>query len=103
MESKNILQVLINLKQMVEVSQSRGCWKAEEMKDIGITYNNVSEIVNQLQEQTQQAETNEPIETIVEQGEDNNEEIKEEKANQPDAKEVDESVEIEVEEMEDVD
>ena len=54
MESKN-LQLLINLKQIVEVSQSRGCWKAEEMKDIGITYNNVSEIVKQLQaEQTQE-------------------------------------------------
>ena len=55
MESKNILQTLINLKQIVEVSQSRGCWKAEEMKDIGITYNNVSEIVKQLQaKQTQE-------------------------------------------------
>lgn len=54
MESKN-LQLLINLKQIVEVSQSRGCWKAEEMKDIGITYNNVSEIVKQLQaKQTQE-------------------------------------------------
>ena len=96
-------QILTNLKDIIEVAQGRGCWKAQEMKDIGITYNNVSEIVNQLQEQTQQAETNEPIETIVEQVEDNNEEIKEEKAEQPDAKEVDESVEIEVEEMEDVD
>ena len=54
MESKN-LQLLINLKQIVEVSQSRGCWKAEEMKDIGITYYNVSEIVKQLQaKQTQE-------------------------------------------------
>ena len=84
MESKNILQVLINLKQMVEVSQNRGCWKAEEMKDIGITYNNVSEIVKQLQakqaqaEQTQQEETHGPIETIIEQVEDNNETKKEE-------------------------
>ena len=66
---------------MVEVSQNRGCWKAEEMKDIGITYNNVSEIVKQLQaeqtqaeqtqaEQTQQEETHGPIETIIEQVED---------------------------------
>tara|TARA_Y100000389_G_C17281335_1_gene423111 strand:+ start:534 stop:800 length:267 start_codon:yes stop_codon:yes gene_type:complete len=79
MESKNILQVLINLKQIVEVSQSRGCWKAEEMKDIGLTYNNVSEVVKQLQaEQTQEEETHEPIETIVEQVKDNHEPKKEE-------------------------
>ena len=77
--SSNILQTLINLKQMVEVSQNRGCWKAEEMKDIGITYNNVSEIVKQLQaEQTQQEATHGPIETIIEQVEDNNETKKEE-------------------------
>ena len=56
MESKNTLQTLINLKQIVEVSQGRGCWKAEEMKDIGITYNNVSEIVKQLQAEQSQAE-----------------------------------------------
>jgi hypothetical protein len=77
MESKNILQVLINLKQIVEVSQSRGCWKAEEMKDIGITYNNVSEIIKQLQaEQTQSEQTQQETpqeETIIEQVEDKNE------------------------------
>tara|TARA_Y100000389_G_scaffold75881_1_gene72515 strand:- start:2951 stop:3211 length:261 start_codon:yes stop_codon:yes gene_type:complete len=68
MESENMLQTLINLKQIVEVSQSRGCWKAEEMKDIGITYNNVSEIVKQLQaKQTQEKDkqfeeiTEEPV------------------------------------------
>ncbi len=77
--SSNILQTLINLKRIVEVSQDRGCWKAEEMKDIGITYNNVSEIVKQLQaEQTQQEETHGPIETIIEQVENNNETKKEE-------------------------
>ena len=87
--SSNILQTLINLKQIVEVSQDRGCWKAEEMKDIGITYNNVSEIVKQLQadqtqaeqtqgDKTQQEETHGPIETIIEQVEDNNETKKEE-------------------------
>ena len=54
-ESNNIIQMLKNVKQIVEVSQSRGCWKAEELKDIGITYHNVSEIVKQLQaKQTQE-------------------------------------------------
>ena len=83
-ESKIIIQMLKNVKQIVDVSKARGCWKDEELKQIGITYHNVSEILKQLQERDERFE-----------------EIKEEKANQQDAKEVDESVEVE--EMEDVD
>ena len=83
-ESPIIIQMLKNVKQIIEVSKERSCWKDEELKEIGTTYHNVSEILKQLQERDERFE-----------------EIKEEKANQPDAKEVDESVEIE--EMEDVD
>ena len=79
-ESKNIIQMLKNVKQMIDVSKERGCWSSDELKDIGITYHNVCEIAKQLQ------------------------------ANQPDDKEVDESVEClepcldkSVEEMDEVD
>ena len=84
-ESKNIIQMLKNVKQIIEVSKERSCWKDEELKDIGITYHNVCEIARQLQERDERFE-----------------EIKEEKENQTDAKEVDESVEIK-EEMEEID
>ena len=88
MEAKNespiILQMLKNVKTLIEVSKERKCWKDEELEGIKTTYHNVSEILKQLQERDERFE-----------------EIKEEKANQQDAKEVDESVEVE--EMEDVD
>ena len=48
-ESKNIIQMLKNVKQIIDVSKQRGCWKDEELKEIGITYHNVCEIVKQLQ------------------------------------------------------
>ena len=48
-ESKNIIQMLKNVKQIIYVSKQRGCWKDEELKDIGITYNNVCEIYKQLE------------------------------------------------------
>jgi hypothetical protein len=34
-------QIYENMKQIIEVSQQRGCWKASEMKDIGITYESI--------------------------------------------------------------
>ena len=83
-ESKNIIQMLKNLKQIIDVSKERGCWKDEELKDIGITYHNVCEIAKQLQ-------ANQPEEPK------RFEEIKEDPV-----KEVDESVE-QVEEMDEVD
>jgi len=49
MDSKNILITLENCKEMFNVSQSRGCWKVEEMRDIGITYNNLCKIIHQLE------------------------------------------------------
>ena len=48
-ESKNIIQMLKNVKQIIDVSKARNCWKDEELKDIGITYHNVCEISKQLQ------------------------------------------------------
>ena len=54
-ESKNIIQMLKNVKQIIDISKQRGCWKDEELKDIGITYHNVCEIARQLQaKQTQE-------------------------------------------------
>ena len=49
-ESNNIIQMLKNVKQIIDVSKQRGCWKDEELKDIGITYHNVCEISRQLEE-----------------------------------------------------
>tara|TARA_B100000780_G_C20792400_1_gene314649 strand:- start:321 stop:467 length:147 start_codon:yes stop_codon:yes gene_type:complete len=48
MESKNIIQMLKNIKQIIDTSKERGCWKDEELKIIGITYHNVCEIARQL-------------------------------------------------------
>ena len=48
-ESPIIIQMLKNVKQIIDVSKERNCWKDEELKDIGITYHNVCEIVRQLQ------------------------------------------------------
>ena len=84
MESKNIIQMLKNIKQIIDTSKERGCWKDEELKDIGITYHNVCEIAKQLQ-------ANQPEEPK------RFEEIKEDPV-----KEVDESIE-QVEEMDEVD
>ena len=48
-ESPIIIQMLKNVKQIIDVSKERNCWKDEELKDIGITYHNVSEILRQLE------------------------------------------------------
>ena len=42
-------QLLINLKQVIEVSQSRGCWKATELRDIGVTYNSLCSLLKELE------------------------------------------------------
>jgi hypothetical protein len=59
-ESKNIIQMLKNVKQIIEVSKERGSWKDEELKDIGITYHNVCEIYKQLEEKGVQENEPEP-------------------------------------------
>ena len=67
-ESKNIIQMLKNVKQIIDVSKARGCWKDEELKDIGITYHNVCEIYKQLQaKQAKDKESNNRFEEITEQ------------------------------------
>jgi hypothetical protein len=45
-----IIQMLKNVKQIIDVSKERNCWKDEELKEVGTTYHNVSEILRQLQE-----------------------------------------------------
>ena len=85
-ESPIIVQMLKNVKSIIEISKGRDCWTPDELEGIKTTYHNVSEILRQLQERDERFE-----------------EIKEEKENQPVDKKLDESVEVEVEEMENVD
>lgn len=49
-ESKNIIQMLNNEKQIIYLSKERDCWSLEELKEIDITEHNVSEILSQLQD-----------------------------------------------------
>ena len=49
MESKNIIQMLKNVKQIIDVSKERNCWEDKELKNIEITYHNVCEIAKQLE------------------------------------------------------
>ena len=91
-ESQIIIQMLKNIKEIINISKGRDCWNDEELKDIGITYHNVCEIVRQLQAKQPQ-ERDEKDKRF--------EEIKEQ-AEQPDDKKLDESVE-QVEEMDEVD
>jgi hypothetical protein len=44
MESEK-LQLLIDLKQIFELSQSRGCWKLNEMKNVSILYEGLCDII----------------------------------------------------------
>jgi len=48
-ESPIIIQMFKNIKNLIEVSKERECWSLEELKEIDITYHNVSEILSQLQ------------------------------------------------------
>jgi|TARA_B110000902_G_C13758193_1_gene379481 hypothetical protein len=49
-ESPIIIQMFKNIKKIIAVSKERECWSLEELKEIDITYHNVSEIARQLQE-----------------------------------------------------
>jgi hypothetical protein len=49
-ESKNIIQMLNNEKQIIYLSKERDCWSLEELKEIDITEHNVSEILSQIQD-----------------------------------------------------
>ena len=59
-ESPIIIQMLKNVKQIIDVSKQRGCWSSEELKEIGITYHNVCEIYKQLEEKGVQENEPEP-------------------------------------------
>ena len=82
-ESPIIIQMLKNVKQIIDLSKERDCWSVEELKEIDITEHNVSEILRQLEERDKKDQRFE--------------EIKEDPV-----KEVDESVEVQ-EEMDEVD
>jgi hypothetical protein len=43
-------ETLHNLKAMVEAAQSRGCWKAVELMDVGITYNRLCDMIKQYED-----------------------------------------------------
>ena len=40
----------MNIKQIIEVSQARGCWRAQEMSEIGKSYNTLCNILKELGE-----------------------------------------------------
>jgi len=48
-ESPIIIQMFKNVKQIIETSKERNCWKDEELKDIDITYHDVCKIIKQLE------------------------------------------------------
>ena len=48
-ESKNIIQMLKNVKSIIETSKGRDCWESDELKNINITYHNVCEMAKQLE------------------------------------------------------
>ena len=43
-------QILTNLKDIIEVAQGRGCWKAIEMKPVGETYTNLCQLIKEVDE-----------------------------------------------------
>ena len=52
-ESPIIIQMLKNVKSIIEVSKGRDCWSPDELESIKTTYHNVCEILKQLQERDQ--------------------------------------------------
>ena len=67
-------QLLTNIKQIIEVSQARGCWRAPEMREIGDTYNTLCNILRELgelqntQDNTQEQQTSETGENTGDSG-----------------------------------
>lgn len=58
-------KILTNLKDIIEVSQGRGCWKAIEMKAVGETYNNLCQFIQEVDEKLN-AEQVDKVEESVE-------------------------------------
>jgi hypothetical protein len=65
-ESPIIIQMLKNMKSMIELSKERNCWSLEELKNVDITYHNVCEILRQLQEKDQRFEEMKEVDESVE-------------------------------------
>ena len=65
-ESYIIIQMLKNVKKIIDVSKERGCWKDEELKEIGTTYHNVCEIARQLEGRDKKVYKKEEIEEMDE-------------------------------------
>jgi hypothetical protein len=66
-ESPIIIQMLKNVKNIIEISKGRNCWEEDELKNIDITYHNVCEIVRQLQEkQTEERVVDKKLDESVE-------------------------------------
>ena len=60
-ESPIIIQMLKNVKSLIELSKGRDCWTSEELPNINITYHNVCEICKQLQTQTKDEQITEDL------------------------------------------
>lgn len=65
-EQKNILDVF---RQLIEMSQRRGCWMANEMEHIGATYNRIDMITKGI-EKYEEEEMNKKM--AAEKGKDKN-------------------------------
>ena len=65
-ESPIIIQMLKNVKQIIELSKERKCWSLEELKNIDVTHHNVSEILKQLLEKQPNKNVDESVEVIDE-------------------------------------
>ena len=63
-ESKNIIQMLKNVKRIIEISKGRDCWENEELEEIRITYHNVCEIIRQLEEKDKLKEEVEEMDEV---------------------------------------
>ena len=63
-ESPIIIQMLKNVKQIIDLSKERNCWSLEELKEIDITEHNVSEILKQLEERDEKLEEIEEMDEV---------------------------------------
>ena len=45
-----IIQMLKNVKQIIETSKDRDCWTSGELTNVNITYHDVCEIAKQLEQ-----------------------------------------------------
>ena len=65
-ESPIIIQMLKNVKHIIDLSKERDCWSLEELKDIEITYHNICEIVRQLQGENKEVDESVEVQDVQE-------------------------------------